>query len=109
MVIITVEEKRIPCGGGTLLPSLLAAGVFVDNPCNGTGICGKCKVRILEGVCSPVSETERKLLDKEEIESGVRLACMTKAEGDIELGGDTVVLPGKVSVIIRNVGGAHGI
>ena len=85
MVIITVEEKRIPCGGGTLLPSLLAAGVFVDNPCNGTGICGKCKVRILEGVCSPVSETERKLLDKEEIESGVRLACMTKAEGDIEL------------------------
>ncbi len=85
MAIITVEGKRIPCGGGTLLPCLLAAGVFVDNPCNGTGICGKCKVRILKGVCSPMSETERNLLDKEETENGVRLACMTKAEGDIEL------------------------
>ena len=28
--------------GANLLAELLRAGAFVDNPCNGTGVCGKC-------------------------------------------------------------------
>ena len=56
----------------------LGCGGFVDNPCNGTGICGKCKVWVLSGKCSPMSETERELLIKEEIKEGIRLSCMTE-------------------------------
>ncbi len=33
--------------GANLLAELLRAGAFVDNPCNGTGVCGKCKVQIV--------------------------------------------------------------
>ena len=60
----------------TLLEILLSAGEFVDNPCNGMGKCGKCKVRILEGVCTEISNDERKRLKPEEVESGVRLSCL---------------------------------
>ena len=33
--------------GASLLEILLAQNIFIDNPCNGKGICGKCKVKIL--------------------------------------------------------------
>ena len=32
-----------------LLEKLRKEGRFVENPCNGKGICGKCKVEILSG------------------------------------------------------------
>ena len=35
--------------GKTLLEVLLEEGIFVDNPCNGNGLCGRCKVRLLAG------------------------------------------------------------
>lgn len=78
--------KKIVCEtGDNLLKSLLDAGVFVDNPCNGKGICGKCKIRILSGVVSPMSETEAKLLKSEEIQAGIRLSCMVEVQGDVEV------------------------
>lgn len=82
---VRVKGRRIPCGEVSLLKCLLDAGVFVDNPCNGTGVCGKCKVRILQGECSPMSETERRLLSEKEVASGIRLSCMAEALGDVEL------------------------
>ncbi len=56
--------------------------------------------------CLYLDEVRRILMERIE---GYKRAKFLEPEGDIELGGDTVVLPGKVSVIIRNVGGAHGI
>ena len=85
MSFITVNGRKISCGEGSLLKNLLDNGVFVDNPCNGTGTCGKCKVHILKGQCTPMTETEKSLLNADEIASGIRLACMTEAHGDIEL------------------------
>ena len=67
----------------TLLEILLHAGEFVDNPCNGMGTCGKCKVKILEGETSPLTPEEQKRLKPEEIEDGVRLSCMTFAKSDL--------------------------
>lgn len=87
MAAITIRQtgRRICCDeGANLLRVLLAAGVFVDNPCNGTGICGKCKVRILTGEMSPMSETEQKLLKPEEIQAGIRLSCMAEVYGEVE-------------------------
>ena len=71
--------------GANLLAELLRAGAFVDNPCNGTGVCGKCKVRIVDGEVSKVSATEQKLLSREELAQGIRLACMTCVSGDIQV------------------------
>lgn len=83
IIIVGIEKSRSCEEGANLLTELLQTGVFVDNPCNGTGVCGKCKVRILSGKVSEMSETENEMLRKEEIESGIRLSCMTKVYGDV--------------------------
>ncbi len=69
--------------GQTLLNALLDADVSVDNPCNGNGTCGKCRVKVLSGECPPVSETEAKLLSARDLEAGVRLACLVHPESDM--------------------------
>lgn len=88
MVEIKIRQtgKSLYCEKGTnLLRSLLDAGIFMDNPCNGKGICGKCKVKILSGEVSVMSGTEEKLLKPEEIKEGIRLSCMAEVLGDIEV------------------------
>lgn len=71
--------------GGTLLEILLAQRIFVDNPCNGKGVCGKCRVKIRKGELSQLTETEKKLLKQEELQEGVRLSCLIKPESDLEI------------------------
>ncbi len=71
--------------GGTLLEILLDQHIFVDNPCNGKGVCGKCRVKIRKGELSEPTETEKKLLKQEELQEGVRLSCLVKPENDLEI------------------------
>lgn len=71
--------------GGTLLEILLEQKVFVDNPCNGKGVCGKCRVKIVSGDIQAPMETEQRLLKEEELESGVRLSCLVRPETDLEI------------------------
>ncbi len=69
----------------------LPHGSFVGLPCGGHGRCGKCRVHA-QGALSPLSDAERRLLSREDIDSGIRLACCTAVEGDcsveLELRGD---------------------
>lgn len=68
-----------------LLQLLLENDIFVDNPCNGNGSCGKCKVRVLEGNLPPLSPTERKLLKEDEISADIRLSCLVVPKEDITI------------------------
>ncbi|WP_346890871.1 ASKHA domain-containing protein [Clostridium sp. UBA3887] len=68
-----------------LLQLLLENDIFVDNPCNGNGSCGKCKVRVLEGNLPPLSPTERKLLKEDEINADIRLSCLVVPKEDITI------------------------
>lgn len=64
-VILKESGKRMICSKGeNLLEILIRGGVFVDNPCNGKGTCGKCKLKI----------------------SGkMQLACQTEVTEDLEV------------------------
>lgn len=85
-VKIINTNKTLSCvSGECLLDVLLAAGVFVDNPCGGKGICGKCKVKIKKGMVSSMTETEKAQLNPEELASDIRLSCLTEVLGDIEI------------------------
>ncbi|WP_346898692.1 ASKHA domain-containing protein [Clostridium sp. UBA7503] len=68
-----------------LLQLLLENDIFIDNPCNGNGTCGKCKVMVLEGNLPPLSQEERKLLKEDEINAGIRLSCLAVPEEDITI------------------------
>lgn len=77
--IITAEksEKKYisdMSGEKALLSLLQERGIYVMAPCNGKGECGRCRVRFLSGTPTP-TEKERRLLTREELEGGIRLAC----------------------------------
>lgn len=66
-----------PHGNQNILEILRNDGILMESPCNGKGLCGKCKVRILDGKVSEVTEKEKKLLSEADLASGIRLACLT--------------------------------
>lgn len=71
--------------GESLLEILLAQKIFVDNPCNGKGVCGKCRVRILNGDAPEATATEKGFIKEEELKNGVRLSCLVKPDRDLEV------------------------
>jgi len=71
--------RRVPCQEGAVIFEVARdAGVGLGSFCGGKGTCGKCKIHILHGRVSPLTEKERELLSSEEIAHGYRLACLTK-------------------------------
>lgn len=72
-------------GDANLLECLRLSGILLESPCNGKGICGKCKVKILSGRLSALSEQEKKHLTPEEINQGIRLACLAIPQGEVKL------------------------
>lgn len=63
---------------------LRQSGIPLSMPCGGKGTCGKCKVKVV-GEVSELSDIEKQLLTKYEIDAFMRLACKTYALGDIEV------------------------
>ena len=70
--------------GETLGELLTRNGIYIDQPCGGTGICGKCRVILSDSLPEPTSK-EKKIFSPEELASGYRLACQTKASGGMKI------------------------
>ena len=68
-------------GNGDLLIALLPG---LSAPCGGKGRCGKCRVRA-RGALSQPTEAEKAALSEQEIREGIRLACQTRALGEVEV------------------------
>lgn len=69
----------------TLMSVLANAKIDLAAPCGGKCLCGKCKVKILDGVVSEVGEGERKFLSPKELADSIRLACAVKISGNISV------------------------
>ena len=80
----TNEEFEVD-EGISLLDGLLQNGYFVDNPCNGKGTCGKCKIRVVSGQAGEISSSEKIHLRNHEIEDGLRLACFITEWDELEV------------------------
>ena len=79
-ITVTVNGTRKTAPAGSLLSDILHG----EKPCGGHGKCGKCRV-IARGQLSPLTDAERRILSVDEIDSGVRFACLTYATGDCEI------------------------
>ncbi|WP_409069778.1 ASKHA domain-containing protein [Clostridium sp. FAM 1755] len=73
---LEIEVKK----GTKLIECIRKAGLNIEAPCNGKGICGKCKV-IARGNLSPKIKEEEKFTEEE----NVRLACMCEVIGDAQI------------------------
>ncbi len=85
MVIIRIEPDGVEAevaNGAPLVRALWQAGIAVETPCGGFGLCGKCRVRFEgDGAPSPTQE-ELRHLTAAELAEGWRLACRHRAEMD---------------------------
>ncbi|MFC1995726.1 FAD-dependent oxidoreductase [Chloroflexota bacterium] len=96
MVIFQPSGRRGYINGGkTIKEASVALGVDIEGICGEKAICGKCKIRIEEGVfekyaitsnrenLSPMGVTERKFFNIQHERHGYRLACQAKIMGNI--------------------------
>ncbi|MFH2107574.1 MAG: NADH:ubiquinone reductase (Na(+)-transporting) subunit F [Chrysiogenia bacterium] len=70
--------------GAKLLNTLAEQKIFVSSACGGGGTCGLCKVMVHEGG-GDVLPTERSLLKRREIRSGVRLSCQVPVKQNMRI------------------------
>lgn len=80
-------KSREVKGGSTILSAANGARLSLGQSCGGEGICGWCKVTIvngLENLDSPNS-LERKLIEGKEFGSRERAACLAVIRGDVDV------------------------
>jgi uncharacterized 2Fe-2S/4Fe-4S cluster protein (DUF4445 family) len=73
----SIELRR----GETIRDALYRAGIEIDSPCNGQGICGKCQVRLDDPrAAEPTPHPE---ISEEQQAEGLRLSCQVKPRRDL--------------------------
>lgn len=70
--------------GESILSALERAGIQIMSLCSGSGICGKCKIKIESGgnLLNQISEAEIQLLGEDLVKEGYRLACRAKLQAE---------------------------
>lgn len=71
--------------GSTALKAAQQAGVAIEAPCGGLGICEACIVQTLSGSLSGLTDIERDVLRTDEKEAGMRMACQAAVLSDAEI------------------------
>lgn len=81
-IMIEPIGQGIPARDGqTVLDACLRAGVWLPHAC-GHGVCGTCKVQLIEGECDHGDASNFALMDFERDEGKI-LACCAIAQGDL--------------------------
>jgi len=75
------RTTRVP-PGTTLFSAAHWIGLPIDSTCGGRGTCGKCKVRVVEGLPDPETADHRQLRPTE-IAEGWRLSCQARIYEDM--------------------------
>ncbi|MCX5708766.1 MAG: 2Fe-2S iron-sulfur cluster-binding protein, partial [Candidatus Omnitrophica bacterium] len=73
---VTVEKDR------TILSAAISAGISINSPCGGDGVCGRCKVKVIRG---KVVSQPSGLIREEDRNKGIHLACITSVLSDVEV------------------------
>lgn len=60
--------------GESLMNALIRENFYVSAICAGKGRCGKCKVRVIDGV-APISAEDTQFFTETELADGMRLSC----------------------------------
>ncbi|MFC2661612.1 MAG: 2Fe-2S iron-sulfur cluster-binding protein, partial [Eubacterium sp.] len=86
---IASAGRDIACEAGeNLMQLLLDHQIYVDNACSGKGLCGKCRVRVLQEPGEeplPYTDEEMRLLSEKERSEGVHLCCMMDVQRDLTI------------------------
>lgn len=103
LTIEPIEESVEVADGQTLLDACLRAGVWLPHAC-GHGLCGTCKVQVLEGDVDHGEASPFALMDFER-EDGFTLACSATAASDVVIEADVDEEPDAVVRPVRDFTG----
>ena len=78
---IVESNKKVQVEQGSLLIEGIRKIIPFETPCNGRGICGKCKV-VATGKLNPPTVEELNFIDREKNQ---RLSCIARVLGDVEV------------------------
>jgi uncharacterized 2Fe-2S/4Fe-4S cluster protein (DUF4445 family) len=70
--------------GTRLVEAAAEAGLVLEVPCGGEGVCGRCRVIVTSGAAEP-TPAERNWLSTDELAAGWRLACQSAVCGPTEI------------------------
>lgn len=78
---VVPEAVRVP-SGALLSEAAHLAGIEINQPCGGQGRCGRCVVKVEEGIIRRRSSLR---LSQDDISQGYALACQTVVESDVRV------------------------
>lgn len=74
-IVMKNRELEISCHENeSLLMAMIRAGIPFQAVCGGNGLCGKCRVKLIEGEL-PLTLSDEKYFTGRELSNGLRLAC----------------------------------
>ena len=76
---IIVEENTL------LSEAIQKAGLHLRMDCNQLGVCGKCLVKISDGLVPPIKEHEESFLLEKNLDKTFRLACLFHIKSDLKI------------------------
>lgn len=110
-VTVTGTGQVIEAKNGTNLYHLLRENDLIDKKlCDGSGQCGKCKVKVSGNSVNKPTKKERLVLAEQSLESGIRLACQYPVKSSIKVDTQEAVKrenvnPGIVSMKVKKSNG----
>lgn len=78
-----VGRKVNVAAGSTLLDAAIESGIEIVAVCGGSGTCGSCKVKRVQGILSEITSEEEGKLSAAELKDHFRLACQAKVLSDV--------------------------
>jgi len=84
---ININDRRtiLAQPGISLLQALKDENIFVPSACGGRGICGLCRLRVLDGAPEKLTPQELAHLDTAEQQEKFRLACQIKLDRNLRV------------------------
>lgn len=80
-----VHKLKAQTDSELLLDLLAHNQLLLEKTCGGAGLCGKCKIKIIDGAASAPLAEELEHLNGQELQAGIRLACRCRVSGDVRL------------------------
>jgi adenylate cyclase len=84
---VPMGKSKIIKAGATILAAANQLKIPIGQSCDGEGVCGWCRVRVVEGIdnLAPPSSVETKLRQSAGFAPDERAACLAKVNGDVTI------------------------
>jgi uncharacterized 2Fe-2S/4Fe-4S cluster protein (DUF4445 family) len=105
---LPTDRTAYVLAGTRLIEAAADAGIILDSPCGGEGICGKCRVQVQTPPNEP-TRAENIFFMPDEINKGYRLACQTEVRGPMTVFvPETSLLAAKHQILLHAEKTANG-